>query len=66
MWNGFARRVPYQTNGRWDILVAVDWTDFDNDDPATPALHLVGGHGRALLIWITVWRDEPKDNRAVA
>ena len=56
--------MPYQIGERRDIVVAMDWTDFDHDDQATLALHLVTGHGRALpLIWITVWKDELKDHR---
>jgi hypothetical protein len=64
VWGSFARWVPHQIGERRDILVAMDWTDFDHDDQATLALHLVTGHGRALpLIWITVWKDELHDQR---
>jgi hypothetical protein len=64
VWDSFARWVPHQIGARQDILVAMDWTDFDHDDQATLALHLVTGHGRALpLMWITVWKDELKDQR---
>jgi hypothetical protein len=42
----------------------MDWTDFDDDDQATFALHLVTGHGRAApLLWLSVWKDELKDER---
>ena len=42
----------------------MDWTDFDGDDQATLALHLVTGHGRAMpLLWLSVWKDELKDQR---
>ena len=34
--------VPHQIAGRQDILVAMDWTDFDHDDQATLVLGLVG------------------------
>lgn len=64
VWDSFARWVPHQIGERRDILVAMDWTDFDHDDQATLALHLVTGHGRALpLIWLTVWKDELKNQR---
>src|SRR5271163_5016953 len=64
VWESFARWVPYQISERRDILVAMDWTDFDHDDQATLALHLVTGHGRAApLLWLTVWKDELKDHR---
>jgi Transposase DDE domain len=64
VWDSFARWVPHQIGTRQDILVAMDWTDFDHDDQATLALHLVTGHGRAApLLWLTVWKDELKDQR---
>lgn len=59
VWDSFARWVPHQIGERRDILVAMDWTDFDHDDQATLALHLVTGHGRAApLLWLSVWKDE--------
>src|SRR3954453_3482658 len=62
--DSFARWVPHQIGQRRDILVAMDWTDFDHDDQSTLALHLVTGHGRALpLLWLEVWKDELKDHR---
>ena len=64
VWESFARWVPYQIGERRDIVVAMDWTDFDHDDQATLALHLVTGHGRAMpLLWLSVWKDELKDQR---
>ena len=64
VWDSFARWVPHQIGERRDILVAMDWTDFDRDDQATLALHLVTGHGRAApLLWLSVWKDELKDQR---
>src|SRR4051794_24390862 len=64
VWDSFARWVPHQIGTQRDILVAMDWTDFDHDDQATLALHLVTGHGRASpLLWLTVWKDERKDQR---
>ncbi len=64
VWDSFARWVPHQIGERREILVAMDWTDFDHDDQATLALHLVTSHGRAApLLWISVWKDEIKDRR---
>jgi hypothetical protein len=64
VWDSFARWVPQQIAGRQDILVAVDWTDFDHDDQATLVLSLVTGHGRAApLLWLSVWQEELKDQR---
>ena len=59
VWDGFARWVPHQVGARPDILVAMDWTDFDHDDQSSLVLSLVSGHGRAApLIWLTVWKEE--------
>jgi hypothetical protein len=64
VWDSFARWVAHQIGERRDILVAMDWTDFDHDDQSTLALHLITGHGRATpLIWLTVWKDELKNQR---
>jgi hypothetical protein len=64
VWDSFARWVPQQIAGRQDILVAMDWTDFDHDDQATLVLGLVTGHGRAApLLWLTVWKEELKNQR---
>jgi len=60
VWDSFARWVPQQVgNQRDDILVAMDWTDFDHDGQSTLVLSLVTGHGRAApLIWLSVWKEE--------
>jgi hypothetical protein len=36
VWDSFAGRVPHQIAGRQDILVAMDWTDFDHGDRPQP------------------------------
>ena len=59
VWDSFACWVPHQIGARPEILVAMDWTDFDHDDQSTLVLSLVGDHGRAApLIWLTVWKEE--------
>ena len=59
VWDSFARWVPQQVGARPDILVAMDWTDFDHDGQSTLVLSLVTGHGRAApLLWLTVWKEE--------
>ena len=59
VWDSFARWVPHQVAAPRDILVAMDWTDFDHDAQSTLVLSLVTGHGRAApLLWLTVWKDE--------
>src|SRR3954466_12515351 len=55
----FASWVPAMGGPRPDILVAMDWTDFDADGQATLALKLVTRHGRTTpLIWLSVLKDE--------
>ena len=42
----------------------MDWTDFDGDKQATLVLTLITDHGRATpLLWLTVEKDELKDQR---
>src|ERR1700692_3708090 len=60
----WARWVPHLVGLRKDIVVAMDWTDFDSDGQATLALNLVTEHGRAMpLLWLSMWKDELKDQR---
>jgi Transposase DDE domain len=64
VWDSFARWVPHLIGGRREIVVAMDWTDFDRDGQATLALNLVSGHGRATpLLWLSVWNDELTEQR---
>jgi hypothetical protein len=64
VWDSFARWVPHQIAGRREILVAMDWTEFDHDDQATLVLGLVTSHGRAApLLWLSVWKEELKNRR---
>jgi hypothetical protein len=64
VWDSFARWVPQQVGAQPDILVAMDWTDFDHDGQSTLVLSLVTGHGRAApLIWLSVWKEEIANRR---
>jgi len=64
VWDSFARWVPHQIGARRDILVAMDWTEYDRDGQATLVLSLVTGHGRAApLLWFSVWKDELSEQR---
>jgi Transposase DDE domain len=59
VWDSFARWVPRQVGAQPDILVAMDWTDFDHDGQSTLVLSLITGHGRAApLLWLSVWKEE--------
>jgi hypothetical protein len=63
-WDVFATWVPEMVGARRDIVVAMDWTDYDADGQATLALKLVTRHGRATpLVWLSVFKDELKDTR---
>src|SRR3954471_20729173 len=63
-WDIFATWVPEMVGSRTDIVVAMDWTDYDADGQATLALKLVTRHGRATpLIWLSVHKDELTDAR---
>src|SRR4051794_37859000 len=58
-WDIFATWVPEMVGARTDIVVAMDWTDYDADGQATLALKLVTRHGRATpLVWLSVHKDE--------
>jgi hypothetical protein len=69
VWDMAARWVPYVVGARHEVIAALDWTEFDPDDQATIALHLITKHGRATpLLWKTVkksnlggWRNEHED-----
>lgn len=64
VWEMFAYWVPEVVGERRDIVVAMDWTDFDGDGQATLALNLVTTHGRTVpLIWLTMLKDELTDQR---
>jgi hypothetical protein len=63
-WDVFASWVPEMVGPRQDIVVAMDWTDFDADGQATLALKLVTRHGRATpLVWLSVLKDELSNAR---
>jgi hypothetical protein len=60
-WLYFATWVPYVVGQRKEIIVAMDWTEFDQDDQSTIALYLTTRHGRATpLVWKTVVKSELK------
>ena len=63
-WDLFGSWVREVVGARREIVVAMDWTDFDADNQSTLALHLVTRHGRATpLLWLTVDKDELKNQR---
>lgn len=64
VWSYFSYWVPEQIGSRKEIVVAMDWTEFDLDDQSTLALYLVTNHGRATpLIWKTFVKSDFKDKK---
>lgn len=68
-WDLFASWVPFVVGDRPEIVTALDWTDFDDDNQSTIVLSMITSHGRATpLLWKTVvksemkgWRNEHED-----
>lgn len=60
----FSKIVPYIIGSRKEIVVAMDWTDFDHDKQSTLQISLVTSHGRATpLLWHTVYKKDLKNKR---
>lgn len=56
--------ISYLLGDRKEIMITMDWTDFDHDDQSTLMLNLVTSHGRATpLLWKTVNKNKLKNNR---
>lgn len=50
--------AAFVIGARTEIVVALDWTEFDNDDQATLSAYVVTRHGRATpLAWMTVTKS---------
>lgn len=64
LWDCFEQWVPFMIGVRKEVIIAMDWTEFDSDNQSTIALNLVTSHGRATpLIWKTVDRETLKNHR---
>ena len=56
--------VEYVVGERKEVVVALDWTEFDGDNQSVLALYLVTRHGRATpLVWKSVYKNTLKNNR---
>jgi hypothetical protein len=56
--------VPFVVGAREEVVVALDWTEYDRDRHATLALHMVTSHGRATpLMWKTVSKSRLRGRR---
>ena len=54
VWDLFETWVPFVVGDREEIVIALDWTEFDRDDQSTIGACLVSSHGRATpLMWKT-------------
>jgi hypothetical protein len=60
----FESWISYHVGGLQDIVIAIDWTDFDQDQHATVTLHMICHHARAMpLVWKTVEKTTLKAHR---
>ena len=56
--------ASFVLGGRQEVLLALDWTEFDDDDHATLAVYVVTTHGRATpLAWKTYPLHGPRSGR---
>ena len=56
--------VKFVVGVRKEIVVAMDWTDFDDDDHTTLCAYLVTSHGRATpMVWHTVTKSDLRGKR---
>jgi hypothetical protein len=54
VWALFPVWVKFLLSERKEVVAALDWTDFDDDDHSTIALNMITSHGRATpLMWKT-------------
>lgn len=64
MWSLFRPWAEFVVGERKEIVLALDWTEFDADDHATLAGYLITSHGRATpLIWRTVKKSTLEGKR---
>lgn len=64
VWDCFAYWVPEVIGARQEVVVAMDWTDFDSDQQTSLVLSVVTRHGRATpLVWLTVEKAQLKGRR---
>lgn len=60
-WGLLLNWVPFVVGGRIEIVVAIDWTNFDSNGQSTLAIHAMTNHGRATpLVWLTVAKKNIK------
>ena len=63
-WEIFDLWIPAMIAQRREVIAALDWSDFDDDDQSMLMLSLTTSHGRATpLVWRTVIKSELKGQR---
>ena len=56
--------VKFVVGIRKEIVVAMDWTEFDDDDHSTLCAYLITSHGRATpMVWQTVTKSDLRGKR---
>jgi len=64
VWELFKFWVPMVLGQRTEATVALDWTEFDEDDQSTVCINLVSKHGRATpVLWLTAIKSGLAENR---
>lgn len=64
VWELFLLWIKETIGASRDLVVAMDWTEFDADDQSTLVLSLVTKHGRAQpLLWFSVFKAELSGKR---
>jgi len=64
VWDIFPLWVKFLFSERQEVVVVLDWTDFDADGHSTIALNMVTAHGRATpLMWKTHLKASLKKHR---
>jgi hypothetical protein len=64
VWEIFPLWVKFLLSKRTEVVVALDWTEFDADGHSTIALNMITSHGRATpLMWKTHDKSTLKKHR---
>lgn len=64
VWDLFAPWVQFVVGERPELVIALDWTEFDGDGHSTLSAQVLTGHGRSTpLVWLTVAKATLKGRR---
>jgi hypothetical protein len=64
VWEVFPLWVRFLLSQRQEVVVALDWTDFDADGHSVLALNMITSHGRATpVMWKTYQKSKLKEHR---